>query len=203
MNGAPRVGIDGRRGTHGCHALPTSLPRCARRRPPLDHDVALGRAVDHGVVLPLGLGVGAAFNPLEIQGCIVTIDATGCQREIATQIGPQGADYVVAVKDNPPQLHAAIRDYFDTARAAHFAALAASSWKETDAGHGRCEVRRRWLVEDLGTLPEPHPWCGLRSIALVQAERHRAQQVTHESGFYTKQFRVFRFLCFVSRWRCE
>src|SRR5881275_3615860 len=47
---------------------------------------------------------------LELRGCIVTIDAMGCQREIAEEIRAQGADYVVAVKKNPKELHQAIED---------------------------------------------------------------------------------------------
>ncbi len=65
----------------------------------------------------------------------------GCQRDIAAQVVAQGGDCVLAVKDNQPQLHAALRDYFDTARAENFTALPVSSCEETDAGYGRCGVR--------------------------------------------------------------
>jgi predicted transposase YbfD/YdcC len=121
---------------------------------------------------------------LELKGGIVTIDAMGCQRAIAEQIVTQGADYVLAVKDNQPELHAAIRDYFETARAADFRDIPVSTFEETDAGHGRCEVRRCWLVEDLRTLPDPQQWRGLRSIALIEAERHQGGSVTRECRHY-------------------
>ena len=52
---------------------------------------------------------------LELRGCIVTLDAMGCQRDIAQAIQDKKADYVLAVKDNQPSLHEAIVDYFETA----------------------------------------------------------------------------------------
>ena len=121
---------------------------------------------------------------LEIKGCIVTLDAMGCQRAIAEQIVAQGADYVLAVKDNQPQLHEAIQDYFETAEAAQFERVPMRYFEETDAGHGRREVRRHWLVEDLSTLPEPDEWSGLRSIGMVQSERHDGDKVTRERRYY-------------------
>jgi predicted transposase YbfD/YdcC len=121
---------------------------------------------------------------LELKGCIVTIDAMGCQTAIAERIVAQGADYVLAVKDNQPELYAAIQDYFDTAGAENFAQVPVSAHEETDAGHGRCEVRRCWVVEDLNTLPNADRWAGLRSIAMVESERHQGKQVSRESRFY-------------------
>lgn len=87
---------------------------------------------------------------------------------------------MLAVKDNQPQVHAAIRDSFDTARAADFRGIPVSYFEETGAGHGRCEVRRCWLIEDLRTLPDPQQWRGLRSIALIDAERHQGEVITRE-----------------------
>jgi len=121
---------------------------------------------------------------LELKGCIVTIDAIGCQKAIAEQIIAQGADYLLAVKDNQPPRHAAVRDYFETARAATFDQVPALYAEETDGGHGRCEVRRCWLVEDVSTLPEPQQWSALRGRALVEAERHHGEQITRECRYY-------------------
>lgn len=56
--------------------------------------------------------------------------------------------------------------------------------EETDTGHGRCEIRRCWLVEDLQTLPDPTQWTGLQSIVWVQAERHIGDQVSCEDRYY-------------------
>jgi predicted transposase YbfD/YdcC len=121
---------------------------------------------------------------LEIKGCIVTIDAMGCQTAIARQIVDQGADYILAVKDNQPELHAAIHEDFETAAAADFAGVNATRHEEVDGGHGRCEVRRCWLVDDLRTLPEAERWAKLRGIAMVEAERHVEGQISHERRYY-------------------
>jgi predicted transposase YbfD/YdcC len=121
---------------------------------------------------------------LELKGCIVTIDAMGCQRAIAEKIVTKGADYILAVKDNQPQLHEALRDYFETAQAANFEQVAVSYFEETDAGHGRCEVRRPWLVKDLSTLPEPENWTKLQSIRMVESERHEGEKTSREHRYY-------------------
>jgi predicted transposase YbfD/YdcC len=121
---------------------------------------------------------------LEIRGAIVTLDAMGCQTAIADQIVSQGADYILAVKDNQPTLHEALRDYFATAHADGFAGIPMTYDEETDTGHGRCEIRRCWLVEDLQTLPDPTQWAGLQSIVWVQAERHIGDQVSREDRYY-------------------
>ena len=121
---------------------------------------------------------------LQLKGCIVTIDAMGCQRAIAEKIVAKGADYILAVKDNQPQLHEALRDYFDTARVANFEQVPVSYFEETDAGHGRCEVRRHWLVNDLSTLPEPEHWAKLQGIAMVESERHEGEKISREHRYY-------------------
>src|SRR5947199_4682130 len=109
---------------------------------------------------------------LELRGCIVTIDAMGCQREIAERIREQGADYVLAVKANQKELHEAIEDYFETAQQAGYRAVPLERWEEVDSGHGRVEVRRYELVPDLSTLPKPEQWKDLQGIARVEGERH-------------------------------
>lgn len=125
---------------------------------------------------------------LEIKGCIVTIDAMGCQTAIAEKIVAAGADYVLAVKDNQAQLHEAIRDYFDTALAADFRDVPFDYAEHTDAGHGRCEVRRHWLVDNLSTLPEPEKWAKLQGIGMVESERHQGEHVSRERRYYIVTF---------------
>lgn len=109
---------------------------------------------------------------LEIKGCIITIDAMGCQTEIATQIIEKQADYVLAVKDNQKRLHEAIVDFFDEAKAANNPELCQlQQYEETGAGHGRVETRRFYLSTCLDTLPDAQRWKGLKSIGMVESER--------------------------------
>lgn len=112
---------------------------------------------------------------LELKGCIVTIDAMGCQTAIAAQLVAKGADDALAAKENQPLLYEALDDDFKTARVAHFQAVPVHFYEHTDAGHGRYEVRRYWLVNDLSTLPDPHTWAGLRGIGRVETERHEGE----------------------------
>ena len=105
---------------------------------------------------------------LELKGCLVTIDAMGCQTAIAAQIVAQGADYVLGLKGNQSALQDAVEEYWTVAQQANFAHVQADFAEEIDKAHGRLEVRRYWITEDLRTLPNPAHWSGLRSIGMVE-----------------------------------
>jgi predicted transposase YbfD/YdcC len=115
---------------------------------------------------------------LTLAGCLVTIDAMGCQREIAEQIVAQEADYVLALKDNQPTLCEEVQDTFTLARASGFAEFATADWdtlRQVTKGHGRLEIREHWVLADaavLAYLGESTPWPGLQAIGLVEATRH-------------------------------
>ena len=83
---------------------------------------------------------------LDLHGCIVTIDAMGCQREIAQQIIAGGADYVLAVKENQGRLHEGIRDLFQGAEAWGFDGVPYDYARTVDKGHGRVERRECWTI---------------------------------------------------------
>ena len=107
---------------------------------------------------------------LELKGCIVTIDAMGCQHAIAEQIIAQGGDYVLGLKGNQSTLQESAEDFFEVAIDGDFAGVEYDYTEEVDKDHGRLEVRRYWVTEDLRTLPGTPLWEGLRSIGMV--ERH-------------------------------
>jgi len=112
------------------------------------------------------------LDMLEIKGCIVTIDALGRQTDIAEKIIAKQADYVLAVKDNQKFLHEAISDYFEVAIAANNPELCLlQHHTETNAAHGRIEIRRCYLSTCLDTLPDASRWKGLKSISRVESER--------------------------------
>ena len=121
---------------------------------------------------------------LELKGAIITIDAMGCQRSIAAQIVEQGGDYVLAVKGNQANLHESIVDFFDTAGANHFRDVRHTYYEQTDAGHGRVEVRRCWASEHLEGLAHCEQWSGLRSIAMVEGERHIGGKISIERRYF-------------------
>jgi predicted transposase YbfD/YdcC len=132
--------------------------------------------------------IPALLALLELRGCIVTLDAMGCQREIAEKIREQGADYVLAVKKNQKELHQALEDYFETAEGAGYRAVPLERLEEVDSGHGRVEVRRYQLVPDLRTLPKPEQWKDLQGIARVEGERHLGDRVSTEVRYYITSF---------------
>ncbi len=102
---------------------------------------------------------------LELSGTTVTIDAMGCQKNIAAQIVEQQADYILAVKENQPWLLADIKDSFQMLEPA-------SVNEQIDCGHGRVETRRGAVVTDLSLLDNTQNCVGLRSIIRIQAKRH-------------------------------
>jgi predicted transposase YbfD/YdcC len=121
---------------------------------------------------------------LELKGCIVTIDAMGCQKEIAKQILAQGGDYLLAVKGNQGALEEAVVDFFATAQAADFKGVPVDYHETIDKGHGRIEVRRCWTSSDLSTLPHPEQWVGLSSIVMMESERHIGDQQSLDRRYY-------------------
>lgn len=117
---------------------------------------------------------------LDIKGCIVTIDAMGCQRKIAHTIIERDADYVLALKGNQGNLHKEVEAFFDHALKTDFIDIKHDYHETIDGGHGRVEVRRYWTVEGLEWLTQAKQWSGLTSVGIVESERHIDGKVTTE-----------------------
>jgi predicted transposase YbfD/YdcC len=86
---------------------------------------------------------------LDLTGAIVTIDAMGCQKEIAKVITDHEADYVLALKDNHPTLSANVSQFFDEAKATAFADITHEYHETVDGDHGRIEIRRYWITSNI------------------------------------------------------
>ena len=121
---------------------------------------------------------------LELRGCIVTIDAMGCQRDIAAQIVDQGADYVLGLKGNQGLMHEATEDFFVTAESAGFKDIKYDFVEEIDGDHGRIETRRYWITDDLCTLPRTEIWKGLQSIGMVERKCEMGGKLSVERRFF-------------------
>jgi predicted transposase YbfD/YdcC len=121
---------------------------------------------------------------LELKGCIVTLDAMGCQRAIAQQIKEQQGDYVLGLKGNQSNLHEAVDDYFTTAQQHAFKSVPHAYTEEIDKDHGRLEIRRYWISEDLSSVPKTDLWMGLRSIGMVERECYQGDKTTLERRFF-------------------
>jgi predicted transposase YbfD/YdcC len=121
---------------------------------------------------------------LALTGCIVTIDAMGCQRAIAQKIVVQGADYVLALKGNQPTLEQAVQRFFVTGPAAEVHRTTSAYAEQTGQGHGRVETRCAWISDELEAELTAAAWPGLRSIGMVEATRTLAGETTVEQRFY-------------------
>lgn len=108
---------------------------------------------------------------LEVGGCVVTIDAMGCQTEIAGQIIDQGADYVLSLKGNQGTLHKDVADYFQWAERSKFKGIDHRFTETIEKDHGRIEERRCWVTEDVEWLLQKEAWVGLKSIVMVESTR--------------------------------
>ena len=112
------------------------------------------------------------INVLDLAGCIVTIDAMGCQREIVKKIVKKEADYVIAVKNNQPSLYERVEQLFKQAIKTHGQSLRMSSFTSKEINRGREEVRNYLMISDIETSIDPSKkWDKLNSIGMVESVR--------------------------------
>lgn len=124
---------------------------------------------------------------LEIAGCIVTIDAIGCQQEVAEQIVAQDADYLLAVKGNQENLLEDIALFFDLAEQNDFSRVNHTYARTVNKGHGRVEVRQCWAIdgeESLQFLRNYQAWPGLRTIVRITSERHIGDRLSVQTRYF-------------------
>lgn len=126
---------------------------------------------------------------LDVSGCLVTIDAMGCQKEIADLIADQGADYVLALKGNQGELYADTKALFD--RFDRLGSVPKNQHESVTGGHGRVETRRCVAVDIAGRgLLETEGWSGLRTVCRVEAERWKEGQTTTETRYFVSSLRA-------------
>jgi predicted transposase YbfD/YdcC len=121
---------------------------------------------------------------LDLSGALVTIDAMGCQKEIAAKIRERGGDYVLVVKDNQPTLRADIEACFKQAFENDFAEVRHSQHTTTDRGHGRVETRQYFTIVDPCGLSQADEWDGLRVIGMCYRERTIGDRTSTEANYF-------------------
>jgi predicted transposase YbfD/YdcC len=124
------------------------------------------------------------LRALDLAGCIVTIDAMGCQKQIAEEICHAKADYVLALKGNQGILHAEVEAFLEEAQVNGFAGVSHDFLEKSEESHGRRETRRYWITEDVGWLSAHAQWEKLRSIGMVESIREDHGHTTTERRFY-------------------
>jgi predicted transposase YbfD/YdcC len=108
---------------------------------------------------------------ITLHGAVVTIDAMGCQRDIAQKIVAGGGDYILAVKDNQPTLHDEVRLLMDEAIGRKFEGMGYDYHQTVEKGHGRIETRRVWVTREVGWLRQRGEWANLRGVIRVESIR--------------------------------
>jgi len=111
------------------------------------------------------------LDMLVLKGCIVTIDAMGCQKKIAEKIYNNGADYILAVKDNQGNLKEALEKTFNIAREKNFETMVYDYHQTVDGDHGRVETRNYYVLPLMYLFSFQLKWKGLQSLILVENER--------------------------------
>jgi predicted transposase YbfD/YdcC len=124
---------------------------------------------------------------LEVSGCIITIDALGCQKEIAQAIVDQEADYVLALKENHGRLYKDVVQLFDDLEASAFKAYPYSRARTVNKNHGRLETRTCFVIAEEQTLMhlrDASQWTGLQAVIKVHARRQWGDEVTEKDRYF-------------------
>ena len=130
--------------------------------------------------------IKALLDTMVLKGCIVTMDALGCQTDVAAKVVAQGGDYVLAVKDNQKTLSQAIVDFLTTAEALEFRNIDVQKrvWIEKD--HGRLETRRAAFVTDVSWMDKPmrEDWKKLAAVGMIESEHEIKGKVCVERRYF-------------------
>jgi predicted transposase YbfD/YdcC len=124
------------------------------------------------------------LDTLLLRGCIVTIDAMGCQRKIAQKIVDQDGEYLLALKGNQSALAEEVEEAFIDADARDYKGVESDFFETSERGHGRTETRRYWTLTDLDGLSQSGKWAGLDMIGMVESQREQDGKSSTEHRFY-------------------
>jgi predicted transposase YbfD/YdcC len=121
---------------------------------------------------------------LDLAGAVVSIDAMGCQTEIAAQIVAQQGDYVLALKGNQGNLHQDVRQLFDHAHTQNFRDIEHDFYETEEKGHGRQENRRYWVMGQTEFLVGAENWEKLTTLGCVESQRQIGDKISSEMRYY-------------------
>ena len=128
-----------------------------------------------------------AIRLLDVQNLLVTIDAIGCQTDMASEITTQEGDYLLRVKSNQGNLYKEIREFFEWATDPEKPADQGVEYgyaERTDGGHGRVTTRRCWVSEQLEGLSKVSSWPGIQGIVMVETERRDGDEIETQRKYY-------------------
>lgn len=130
------------------------------------------------------------LNTLKLKGCIITIDAMGCQTAITKKIKEQGGDYVIGLKGNQGNLHAEAINFFDQVLDVGAQEAECGYAKTVEKEHGRIEEREIWITSDLSWLEGAEEWDGLKSLICIKSIRHEKEKTSEEMKYYISSLSV-------------
>jgi predicted transposase YbfD/YdcC len=149
----------------------------------VENGLTLGQRVVDGKSNEI-TAIPALLQLLDVAGALVTIDAMGCQKDIATTLRAAGADYLLAVKENQPHLYEDIEGIMTRARDTDFVGVQYSYAEESGRDHGRQEERYCWVFDDLSTIRDRMLWADLKSIVVVVSTRTVEDKSSSETRYY-------------------
>jgi predicted transposase YbfD/YdcC len=124
------------------------------------------------------------LDMLAIEGAIVTIDAMGCQRDIAQKVIDRKADYILALKGNQGSLRDDVELFATEQKTRGFADTTISQDRTVDGDHGRIETRTTTVIHDVKWLQERHDWPGLKGVVIVDSSREISGRIAPETRYY-------------------
>src|SRR5271166_5930584 len=130
------------------------------------------------------VAIPALLDMLAIEGSVVTIDAMGCQRDIARKVIDKKADYILALKGNQGSLREDVELFAAEQKANGFKDTVVSVDETIDGDHGRIETRTYTAIHDVAWLQQRHQWPGLRGVVMVESTREIGDKIEQETRFY-------------------
>lgn len=124
------------------------------------------------------------LDQIDVTNAVVTIDAAGCQRDIAEKIIDGGGDYILALKGNQGTLHREVQDYIVTHMENDFADVAARKHEEVVKGHGRVDTLTYYQMPMPDTLTKSENWKGLKTIGVAIRVSEQAGKETSDVRYY-------------------
>jgi predicted transposase YbfD/YdcC len=130
------------------------------------------------------VAIPALLEMMMIEGAVVTIDAMGCQRDIAAKIIAKKADYILALKGNQGTLREDVEVFANEQKSTGFGDTTISAHETVDADHGRIETRKYTVIHDVAWLQARHDWPGLKGVIMVESKRETGEKIEHETRYY-------------------
>ncbi len=130
------------------------------------------------------------LKALAVKGCVVTVDALNCQKEVAAQVRRQGADYVLSLKGNHATLHERVAQFFWSVREGRTHGFTVGEHRTVEKEHGRIEERHFWQVNAPQDLTASGRWADLASVGLCEAVREAGGRVSRHRRYYLSSLPV-------------